>query len=115
MEDRSMATRKRSHLTSRQSAADHAGGVARSATRGAVKATGEVGGDVALVARRAVEGTAEAARTLGADVASIARSAAEGAVEAADRLGGTASRSVRATLGGTVAGVRSLIKPNGAA
>jgi hypothetical protein len=77
-----------------------------------VKATGEVGGDVALVARRAVEGTAEAARTLGVDVASIARSAAQGAVEAADRIGGTAGRSVRATLGGTVAGVRSLIKPN---
>ena len=35
--------------------------------------------------------------------------------EAADRIGGTASRSVRATLGGTVAGMRALIKPNGAA
>jgi hypothetical protein len=91
------------------------GGVARSATRGAVKATGDVGGDVALVARRAVEGTAEAARMLGADVVAIARSAAQGAVEAADRIGGTASRSVRATLGGTVAGMRALIRPNGAA
>jgi hypothetical protein len=58
-----------------------------------------------------VEGTAEAARTLGADVATIARSAAQGAVEAADRIGDTAGRSVRATLGGTVAGVSSLVKP----
>ena len=91
------------------------GGVARSATRSAVKATGEVRGDVADVARRAVEGTVEAARTLGADVVSIARSAAEGAVEAADRIGTAAGRSVRETLGGTVAGVRSLLVPgNGA-
>ena len=77
-----------------------------------MKATADVGGDVALVSRRAVEGTAEAARTLGADVAAVARSAAQGAVEAADRIGGAASRSVRATLSGTVAGVRSLLQPS---
>jgi hypothetical protein len=92
------------HGDGRESIGTDLGGVTRSAARGAVKATGEVGGRRRPVARRSVEGTAAAARELGLDVTSLARSAAEGAVEAADRIGTAAGRAVRTTLSGTVAG-----------
>ena len=81
----------------------------RSASKGAVKATSDVGGDVVVVARKTVEGTMEAAREIGADVATLARDAAEGAIEAADRIGSAAGRTVRAALSGTIGGTRGIV------
>ena len=77
-------------------------------SRGAVKAAGDVGGDIATAAQRSVEGTA---RPPGAR----SRRPHAGQERRRGRHGGgrpdraAAGRAVRATLSGTVAGMRSLV------
>jgi len=84
------------------------GGVARSAARGAVNATGEVAAtsDGGATGRRR---TVAAARDVGADVVKLARSAAEGAVERPITSATRRPRRARDPVG-TVAGVRTLVR-----
>ena len=79
-------------------------------SRGLIKGTAEVGGDVATVARNAVESAIDSAKGIGVRAEDAAAAAANGAVSAAGSFGENTVNSVTNVVTGTISGVRVVVR-----
>jgi hypothetical protein len=75
-----------------------------------VKATAEVGGDVAAGARAVVEAAIAGAKGVGLSAEDAATAAATGALKGAGEISSTAADQVRKVITGTISGVKVVVK-----
>jgi hypothetical protein len=77
-----------------------------------VKASSDVGADVAKTAVAATQGAIKAATKSGrTDISAATKVAVTGAIEAGDKIGTQASKAVRDALATSIKGAKDVIKP----